>query len=61
MRATRQSVFFYSHPHNLDTPEMLGRFEEFCELVADARERGGIEFAPFAKEVGGGRLAANHV
>jgi peptidoglycan/xylan/chitin deacetylase (PgdA/CDA1 family) len=55
----RRTIFFYSHPHNLDTPALLQRFEEFCEIIATARERDGLAFAPFAKEVGGGRLATD--
>jgi hypothetical protein len=55
-----RALFFFSHPHNIDSTSMLGRFEEFCEIIATARQRSGVTFAPFAKELSGGRLAASH-
>lgn len=57
----RGSVYFFSHPHNLDTQLILDRFEEFCGLVAQARAAGGLAFAPFSKDLESARLVADGI
>jgi peptidoglycan/xylan/chitin deacetylase (PgdA/CDA1 family) len=51
LRRRGGSLFCFTHPHNLDSPEILRRFAQFCELVAAARDRGDISFGGFAREI----------
>jgi peptidoglycan/xylan/chitin deacetylase (PgdA/CDA1 family) len=45
------SVFCFTHPHNLDTPLRVQRFAQFCDQVAELRERGRLSFRNFAREL----------
>jgi hypothetical protein len=45
------SVFCFTHPHNLDTPAMVDRFAQFCDLIAELQARGHLSFTRFAREL----------
>jgi len=47
------SLYCFTHPHNLDTPPVLRRFAQFCEVVAEAQSHGRITFGRFLRQVPG--------
>ncbi len=48
--AGRGSVYCFTHPHNLDTPAIIARFAEFCDVVAEYRAEGKLVFRKFLRE-----------
>jgi peptidoglycan/xylan/chitin deacetylase (PgdA/CDA1 family) len=46
------SLHCFSHPHNLDTPAIVRRLAQLCELVGEARDRGRLRFGHFFRELG---------
>lgn len=45
------SVFCYIHPHNLDTPALVGRLAELCDVIAQGRDSGKLGFRRFCREL----------
>jgi peptidoglycan/xylan/chitin deacetylase (PgdA/CDA1 family) len=45
------AVYCFSHPHNLDSDEVLARFTELCDVLAQARDKGELRFRRFFREL----------
>lgn len=45
------SLYCFSHPHNLDSGPLIRRFAQLCEVVAEAAQRGAVTFGKFSREV----------
>jgi peptidoglycan/xylan/chitin deacetylase (PgdA/CDA1 family) len=51
LNSGRGSLYLFSHPHNLDTPLVVGRFAQLCDLIAASRDRGAVQFTKFVREL----------
>jgi len=51
LNSARGSLYLFSHPHNLDTPLIVERFAQLCDLIASSRDRGALQFTRFVREL----------